>query len=227
MYMKKFFLFTLLSVLFATLSAYSNNSEPQRKYSTYYYQRATLFEKLPEDSDDIFFVGNSITDGGEWGELFDNPYVKNRGISGDTTYGVYDRISTLLKGKPAQIFLMIGINNVPQGENAEVITQGVRRIVSKIKKESPDTEILIQSVLPVNPDLDMFHGHTSKWKMIPEINSSLKKMASEENLKYIDLFEKFVNDEGKMNVKYTNDGLHLLGEGYMLWKSIVEPYIRK
>ena len=62
---------------------------------------------------------------------------------------------------------------------------------------------------------------------IPEINSSLKKMASEENLKYIDLFEKFVNDEGKMNVKYTNDGLHLLGEGYMLWKSIVEPYIRK
>lgn len=41
------------------------------------------------------------------------------------------------------------------------------------------------------------------------------------------LFEKFVNDEGKMNVKYTNDGLHLLGEGYMLWKSIVEPYIRK
>ena len=225
--MKSFIFLTVLNFLFATLSAYSNNSEVQRKYSTYYYQRATFFEKLPVDSDDILFVGNSITDGGEWGELFDNPNVKNRGISGDTTYGVYDRISTLLKGKPAQIFLMIGINNVPQGENAEVITQGVRRIVSKIKKESPDTEILIQSVLPVNPDLDMFHGHTSKWKMIPEINSSLKKMTSEENLKYIDLFEKFVNDEGKMNVKYTNDGIHLLGEGYMLWKSIVEPYIRK
>ena len=34
----------------------------------------------------------------------------------------------------------------------------------------------------------------------------------------------FLWDEGKMNVKYTNDGLHMLGKGYMLWKSIVEPY---
>lgn len=94
----------------------STFGQTERKYSTYYYQRASLFEQLPTSSDDILFIGNSITDGGEWSELFQNPHVKNRGISGDTTWGVYDRISVLLKGKPAQIFLMIGINNVPQGE---------------------------------------------------------------------------------------------------------------
>ncbi|MGL5562350.1 MAG: sialate O-acetylesterase, partial [Tannerellaceae bacterium] len=41
-------------------------AQEARKYSTYYYQRATLFEQLPITSKDIVFVGNSITDGGEW-----------------------------------------------------------------------------------------------------------------------------------------------------------------
>ena len=134
--------------------------QTERKYSTYYYQRATLFEQLPVSADDILFVGNSITDGGEWGELFQNPRVKNRGISGDTTWGVYDRLSVLTQGKPAQIFLLIGINNVPQGESADSIAAGVRRIVKKIKDESPRTEILVQSVLPVTPKSKMFDGHT-------------------------------------------------------------------
>lgn len=104
------------------------------KYSTYYYQRATLFEELSVNSDDVLFVGNSITDGGEWYELFNNPNVKNRGISGDTTYGVYDRISTLLKGHPKKIFLLIGINNVPKGESAETIAEGIHKYCKENKE---------------------------------------------------------------------------------------------
>ena len=55
----------------------------ERKYSTFYEQRATLFEELPVTSKDIIFLGNSITNGCEWAELFQNKNVKNRGISGD------------------------------------------------------------------------------------------------------------------------------------------------
>lgn len=199
----------------------------ERKYSTYYYQRATLFESLSVTPDDILFVGNSITDGAEWFELFDNPKVKNRGISGDTTYGVYDRISTLLKGHPKKIFLMIGINNVPQGESADTIANGIRKIIEKIKLESPVTKIYLQSVLPVNPELNMFHGHTSRWEIIPDINMAIKSIAEDEGIKYIDLYSHFVNSEGKMDLKYTNDGLHLLGQGYLLWRNIVKPYINE
>ena len=32
---------------------------------------------------------------------------------------------------------------------------------------------------------------------------------------------------GKMNPQYTNDGLHLLGKGYLLWRDIVKPYVNK
>ena len=55
----------------------------ERKYSTFYYQRATLFEELPVTSKDIIFLGNSITNGAEWAELLGNKHVKNRVICGD------------------------------------------------------------------------------------------------------------------------------------------------
>ena len=219
--MKKIIIFSLF--VFCNICVYSQ----ARKYSTYYYQRTALFEQLTVTSDDILFVGNSITDGGEWHELFDNPNVKNRGISGDTTHGVYDRISTLLKGHPKKLFLMIGINNLPNGDSADEIASGIRNIVDKIKKESPSTKVYLQSILPVNPDLKMFDGHTSKWRMIPDINIAIKMAAKSEGVKYIDLYSHFVDNEGKMNVKYTNDGLHLLGQGYLLWRDIVKPFVNE
>lgn len=215
-------LFLLISLMFNILTF----GQTESKYSTYYYQRATLFEQLPISSDDILFIGNSITDGGEWSELFQNPHIKNRGISGDTTWGVYDRISILLKGKPAQIFLMIGINNIPKGESPDSIAIGIQRIIQKIKKESPNTEILVQSLLPVTTKYNMFLEHTSRWELIPYINQAILRITKQENIKYIDLFSYFVNKDGQMKPEYTNDGLHLLGKGYILWKEIISPYLK-
>lgn len=56
--MKK--LIFLLCCLAANISLFGQATP---KYSTYYYQRATLFEQLPVSADDILFIGNSITDG--------------------------------------------------------------------------------------------------------------------------------------------------------------------
>ncbi len=79
-------------------------SAQNRKYSTFWHQRVSLFEKLAVTNEDILFVGNSITNGGEWAELFHNLKVKNRGISGDICMGVYDRLLPLLKGGRQRYF---------------------------------------------------------------------------------------------------------------------------
>ena len=113
----------------------------ERKYSTFYEQRATLFEELPVTSKDIIFLGNSITNGCEWAELFQNKNVKNRGISGDICMGVYDRLDPIVKGKPAKIFLLIGINDVSRGTSADKIISEISMIVRKIKQESPKTKL--------------------------------------------------------------------------------------
>ena len=216
----KHFLITLLAILFTQLS-----EAQTQKYSTFYVQRASLFSKLTITPKDIVFIGNSITNGAEWNELFPRKRVKNRGISGDTSEGVYDRLDPVVKGKPAKIFILVGVNDISRGIEVETIVQNMERIVEKIQNESPKTKIYIQSILPVNPDFGMFKGH-QKPQLIKEINQSYQNIAQEYKVNYIDLYSHFL-EEGtdRMNEKYTNDGLHLLGEGYLLWSEIIKPYL--
>lgn len=211
----------ILIAFFAVLLTQLSEAQTQ-KYSTFYVQRASLFNKLPISSKDIVFIGNSITNGAEWSELFPQKRVKNRGISGDTSEGVYDRLDPVVKGKPAKIFILVGVNDISRGIEVETIVQNMERIVEKIQNESPKTKIYIQSILPVNPDFGMFKGH-QKPQLIKEINQSYQNIAQEYKVNYIDLYSHFL-EEGtdRMNEKYTNDGLHLLGEGYLLWSEIIK-----
>ena len=195
------------------------------KYGTYYDQRELLFEALPTSEDDIIFLGNSITDGGEWCELFQNANCKNRGISGDITPGVLNRLETITKGQPAMIFLMIGTNDMNWGFSNDSIALSVREVVQRIKEESPRTRIVVQSILPTNDCYGLFTGHTKRWEDVAVINGMLKTMAEEEGVTYLDLYSRFATEEGKMNPEYSNDGLHINGEGYKLWKAAVEEEI--
>ena len=198
------------------------------KYSTFYYQRATLFAQLPVYPSDIIFLGNSITNGCEWSELFNNKHVKNRGISGDIVQGVYDRLEPILTGKPEKIFLLIGINDLAAGASPDSIVKGINKIAEQIKHESPRTKLYIQSLLPVNNTFSTFKNHTSKGQEVIDTNKMLKVLCLKKHLTYIDLYDSFKEPgDDKMNPKYTNDGLHLLGPGYLLWEKIEAPYIRK
>ncbi|EJW97937.1 sialate-O-acetyltransferase [gut metagenome] len=195
-------------------------------FSPYYYQRASLFEALPVEQNDILFVGNSITDGGEWHELFRQSNIKNRGISADTTDGLFDRLAPITQGKPAKIFLLIGINDVARGKTPAEIAEGIARIAHKIKTDTPDTKLYIQSVLPVTPYYNQFPNHTKRWKMVAEINRLVKNFTEKEQLPYVDLYTHFADESGQLKKEYSNDGLHLLGNGYLLWKKILMPYLQ-
>lgn len=214
----------LLTLSFFVLLSISGFSQ-ERKYSTFYEQRASLFDELKVEQSDIIFLGNSITNGAEWAELFNNYSVKNRGISGDTCEGVYDRLESILRGHPRKVFLLIGINDLGRGSSSDFVVKGIKKIVCKIIEDSPNTEVYIQSLLPVNNRFNLFSGHTSKGEDILKINKALISLSDELDLTYIDLYSFFVNQEGMLDEKYTNDGLHLLGKGYKLWVDIVKRYI--
>ena len=216
--MKKKHLF-LLAFILLTATAFAQITG---KFGTYYDQRELLFESMPTSENDIIFLGNSITDGGEWAELFQNPNCKNRGISADVTSGVLNRLETITKGQPAMVFLMIGTNDMNWGVSNDTIAMSIREIVRRIKAESPRTRVVVQSILPVNDCYGYFSGHTKRYADVPVINGMLKTMAEEEGVEYLDLFSHFANAEGKLDPKYSNDGLHINGKGYELWKEVLE-----
>jgi lysophospholipase L1-like esterase len=195
------------------------------EFSTYYYQKKSLFEALPDTKKEIIFLGNSITDGGEWWELFKNPNIKNRGISGDITDGVLFRMDEVLSSKPVKIFIMIGINDLAAGKTPDYILINYSHILAKIKEASPKTDVYVQSILPVNKTFGMFPNHTDKGEKIKEINKGLKEMAINFEYQFIDLTFVFSDKAGRLNEEYTNDGLHLMGKGYLVWKDAIKKYI--
>ena len=198
----------------------------EQKHSTFYYQRATLFEALPTSKSDIIFLGNSITNGGEWAELLGNPHAKNRGISGDTTQGVLDRLSTITKGKPSKIFLLIGTNDLSRGKSVDEIAKNVEKIVERVKRESPATKLYVQSVFPVNPKFNKFLGHMNRQKDIAALNAKIKSVAARHGVTYIDVYNSLViPSTDVMNPEYTIDGLHLVGEGCRKWVAVRMPYL--
>ncbi|MDO5104374.1 SGNH/GDSL hydrolase family protein [Capnocytophaga sp.] len=211
---------TLLVALFS-LSAFSQ----EQKHSPFYYQRVDFFEKFPIAANDIVFLGNSITNGCEWAELFPDKNVKNRGISGDISQGVYERLDNIVNGKPKKILLLIGVNDIARGIPAETTFANIERIVTKIRKVSPKTEIYLQSILPVNADFKLFENHQQPEK-IKALNVQIRELAQKHKAIYVDLYPHFViPNTDKLKPEYTNDGLHLMAAGYITWRKIIQDYL--
>jgi hexosaminidase len=198
---------------------------PEASLTTYYQQRASLFSSLTQTSGDIIFLGNSITDGGEWSEMFNDLKIKNRGISGDISAGVLNRLEEVIDRKPAKLFVMIGINDLAGGISVDSLLKNILLIAGQVQQSSPTTRLFIQSLLPVNDYFKKFPGHTKRLNEIIQVNKLLEKNARAYHYQFIDLFNHFKNADGKLDTAYTNDGLHLTGNGYMLWKHIIYPFI--
>jgi lysophospholipase L1-like esterase len=212
-----------LSLLLSSLTLFGQDN----KFGTYYNQRLSLFEKLPDTKGEIIFLGNSITDGGEWYELLGNSKAKNRGISGDTTEGVLFRLNEVTRSKPAKVFLLIGINDLSRGVSRDTVFSNICRIAQKIRKDSPKTQVYVQSILPVNDSFGLFKNHTNKTDDVLWVNAQLKIWCEKKQVRYVDLYSRFKNPDSELlNPQLTNDGLHLKGDGYLLWAETIKSYLK-
>lgn len=203
----------------------ADTAQKPYEYNSFYYQRASLFDSLPVDSDDIIMLGNSLTNGCEWHELLDNPNVKNRGISSDVIQGVYDRLGPIVEGRPAKIFLMIGVNDISHNLGADSVANAYINLISHIRGCLPETQLYVQSCLPVNISFNQFLGMADKEQTIRDVNRLVCAKSDSLGFTWVDLYSRFVDEEGHMKSDYTNDGLHLLGDGYLLWRDCIRPYM--
>src|SRR5688572_7850672 len=71
-------------------------------------QRVEQFRSYSNTPGEVVFLGNSITAGTDWNELLQLKNARNRGISGDITFGVLERVDEVTEGKPAKLFVLIG-----------------------------------------------------------------------------------------------------------------------
>lgn len=216
------------------------------KYTDHYYSRLDKFaSEDPISSEDIVFVGNSLTEGGKWDTYYPSVNktiarkkgaIRNRGIVGDTYSGIDNRLDEILKGTPAKIFLLTGVNDISHNLSSEEIANGILSLVERIKKESPKTKIYLQSLLPFNESFGRYKLLNGKGAMVSEINNLLEKGAKQLKVTYINLYPLFLTNGAKdlslpiekqvLNPSLTRDGLHINAEGYKIWSSAIEKYVK-
>ena len=186
----------------------------------HYPERIIEFKKHPLEVGDIVFLGNSLTEkGGDWGKRLNNPTIKNRGIAGDVTDGVLQRLNEIWYYKPTAVFILIGINDMFNDSlSAKYIADNDIKIAEIIDKKSPQTKLYMQTILPTAN-----HNLVAKIKIV---NDKLKSNASQMTYSLIDLHSFFADENDLIKKELTNDGVHLTEEGYNLWVSVVGKYLK-
>lgn len=207
----------------------------------FYHKKLSEFKVSPVGFDKIVFLGNSITQGllRHTDKLLSNNIV-NRGISGDHTDGVLARLQELIHYKPKAVFLLIGVNdlfednrNKPE-RTPEYIAKNILLICKEIKNGSKNTQIFIQTILPINneqylskkPNIEFLFDNYSPSinEQINEVNQIIK---SESSLNVIDLHSSFLNENLQLNQKFSTDGVHLNELGYQNWINIINPILKE
>jgi len=176
----------------------------------------------------IIFIGDSITQGFEpvtaWKELNlkYNHKITNLGFSGDMTQHVIWRLENgeYPEGiNPEFVVLMIGTNN---SDEPASIAAGIGKIIRLINNKSPNAKILLFAILPrgsgVN-DEDTVRNY--------KVNDIIKNYDGYLNVTYIDMGSNFLRDTGDLKTELFSDRLHLIREGYNVWKDMLINAIDK
>ena len=192
-------------------------------YCDSYQEKTRKFRTEPPiKPTDTVMLGDSLTQfGGNWNQrLLDKdtgPYI-NRGIAGDDTDGIYDRLHQILPYQPATIFFLAGINDISHDLSIKEVANGIFKIVDEISHQCPNTRLYLQSLLPINEDFHQWKLLEGKTEVIPQVNRIIHKMANERNISYLNLFSLFsISGLHIMRPDLTIDGLHLTEKGYDVW----------
>jgi lysophospholipase L1-like esterase len=172
-------------------------------------------EKYDDYEVDVAFLGDSLTDGYDLQKYYPQYTVVNRGIGGDTTFDLEGRLQVSAYDlKPKVVVMLIGANNF------QTMFENYERIVSGLKDNLPDTEIVLLSLTSMSKE----------WGKNNNIacfnNVKIRKVAEKYGCTYVDLFYPLLNTETNgIYDEYTTDGGHLTPKGYEVMTAIITPVL--
>jgi beta-glucosidase len=200
-----------------------------------------------EKNYDIIFIGDSITQhwedepstdgtgegGGKpvWDEIKADYNVVNAGYYGDQTQNALWRIQNgeYPQGITAKYaVLLIGTNNSILGQDTpEAIAAAIGQMIQTIHFTTPDTKIILMSLLPRHYVLDLswlFPGFIIEYDntVNPAVNEIIKNYNGYCNVTYLDVTADYTDEEGEPKADlFMADKLHLSLEGFRKEKELL------
>ena len=177
-------------------------------------------------------LGDSITDFFNWYELFydfskiSGQAVYNRGISGDTTDRLLERLNeNVLNIEPKNVVLLIGTNDIGRGLPLSMSVENVSKIIENTKKVCSDINFILQAVYPINRGMrDKFEKRSNE--KIDIMNKEFIKLSEKYDCVWLDITDKLKDETGNLKKEYTYDGLHLNISAYKIVAENIIPLLK-
>lgn len=170
----------------------------------YNYVRREMYVTFP--STGVIMLGDSLTEQNLWVESL-RCVVSNRGISGDTSQDILNRLDEVIAEKPKIVFLQIGINDYLKDQSA-MLPKNIVSIIRKLEAAKITVYwvpiFAVGNKSPISEELN---------RAIANANLEVKRHIKPEQA--IPLFIP-VNDP---DMRY--DNVHLRLKGYQLWADAI------
>ena len=199
------------------LDTNEEEKEPDDFY-TYIYLKRDMYSVYTKQCD-IVFLGDSLTSEVKWHELLNRNDVANRGIGGDISGNIYNRIDDIYLLNPQKVFLMCGINDIRMGVDIYTIFSNIKKIHEDLKNNG--VELIITSTLYVAVNKN---DYKKKNTCVYYLNNMLREYCIEENIVFIELNEQ-LSDNLSLKPEYTYDGVHLYSSAYAIYRDLLVEHL--
>jgi len=162
------------------------------------------------------FVGDSLTEGGDWSALLPDHHVVNFGVGGNTTHDVLDRLDEVVQAEPSTVVVEIGTNDFGWRLPLDEVIENIETILARLREQLPDATVVMQSILPRQPE----YAH-----VVRTVNEQLQRYVPTISCLYVDLWPALADENGGLKAEYTTDGLHLTEAGYRAWAEALRPVL--
>lgn len=190
----------------------------------------TVFEKNVDKviDDNYLFIGEGHTKNFDFDKFqLDYHYIN----MGDENFLLEDLLSDIKKKvydfNPSIIFIQVGMNDIIDGRSIDQVAEDLETIILKIRENRPYAKIYIESIYPINKEIDDFDDDDYKEinnYSIVNYNKSLEALCESLNINYLDVFSQLsVNNQ--LNEEYTDDGLNLNNNGYKRLYKIIRKIV--
>ena len=213
-----------LAIVYFTVILPEKREEEKLQEAVRAYRAAKLEQYEQENAEyddyevDVAFIGDSLTDGYDLAKYYPQYVTANRGIGGDTTFGLEERLQVSLYDlKPKVVVMLIGANNMDSMlENYESILKG-------LQENLPESKIVLLSLTAMGGE------HWGRKNQLAAYNNvSIKLLAQKYNFAFVDLYSALYDVSiGEVYEGYTIDGGHFTHEGYTVVTAQVTPVLKE
>lgn len=174
-------------------------------------------------SSDVVFYGNSITYESDFQKYFPHIRICNMGCNRDDLDDLIHRSFLIRSVRPKKIFVLGGINRLMDISLAEFQVKYIS-LVDTIRKQNPSAQLYLQSILPVNTEMELGNRYVEDVDKIKQANQIIKKVSESKHCYFVDLYSEY-QIKDSLPRKYTRDGIHLNPDAYTVWAHVIKPYI--